>query len=172
MPTHGPGRLAEMAIGTVTQAVVGHAPGPVLLVGPHVATIAAPRRLVAAVDDGSPSVHAASFAGHWARAFGLDLELVEVLDDRTAPALAGGDTLESTTLQGYAAQLEGQGVEASWDVLHGRHVRDAILRHLADRPDAWAVVGTNARHGISRLALGSVAMQVVHHSSVPVVVVR
>jgi nucleotide-binding universal stress UspA family protein len=34
------------------------------------------------------------------------------------------------------------------------------------------VVATHARHGIPRLVQGSVAMQIVHRSPVPVVVVR
>jgi nucleotide-binding universal stress UspA family protein len=38
--------------------------------------------------------------------------------------------------------------------------------------DAWLVAGTHARTGIPRLGQGSVAMQIVHRSPVPVVVVR
>ena len=172
MPSHGPGRFLELAIGTVTQDVVDHATDPVVLVGPRVEAVAPPNRFVAAADDTAPSQRAVALAGRWARAFGVGLELVEVVDPRIESRLGHGDVLESTTLRGYAADLRTAGVVASWEVLHGRDRSDAIVRHLEDRPGAWAVLGTHARHGIPRLAQGSIAMQVVHHSPVPVVVVR
>ena len=133
MPTHGPGRLAELAIGTVTQDVVDHAPGPVVLVGPHVAAIAAPQRLVAAVDDTSTSARAVSLVDRWARAFGLDVELVEVLDPHTGGRYELGDVLESATLQGYATGLRAHGVDPSWEVLHGRDRTAAIVGHVQGR---------------------------------------
>jgi len=172
MPTHGPGRLAEVAIGTVTRDVVAHAADPVVLVGPKVAAIAAPQRFVAAVDGTPPSARAASTAAQWARSFGLDLELVEVVAERVDERLAAGDLLEGPALHGLATVLRAEGVEPSCEVLHDRDRTDAIVRHLGERRDAWAVVGTHARHGIPWLAQGSVAMQVVHRSPVPVVVVR
>ena len=172
MPTHGPGRLVELAIGTVTQDVVDHAPGPVVLVGPQAQTLIAPRRFVVAADDTPASSRAVWLAGDWARAFGADVELVEVLDPHVDEQVDRADVLESATLQGYATGLRAHGIEPSWEVLHGRNPGAAIVRHVADRPDAFVVVGTNARHGIPRLAQGSVAMQIVHGSPVPVVVVR
>jgi nucleotide-binding universal stress UspA family protein len=171
MPSHGPGRLAELAIGTVTQDVVDHAPGPILFVGPHVETVDPPRRLVAAVDDRAPSLRAVSLVDHWARAFHLEVELVEVLGRRVATQFVPGDVVESATLQGYAQTLRAHGLEPSWDVLHGRDRSAAIADHVRGRGGSLVVVGTHARHGIPRLAQGSVAMQIVHHSPVPVVVV-
>jgi nucleotide-binding universal stress UspA family protein len=172
MPTHGPGRFAELAIGTVTQDVVDHAPGAVVLVGPHVAAIEMPVRLVAAVDDTPPSARALSLVDHWARTFGLGIELVEVLDERTIDSVVRCDVLESATLHGYATGLRAHGIEPSWEVLHGRDRSAAIVDHVRAESASLLVVATHARHGIPRLVQGSVAMQIVHRSPVPVVVVR
>ena len=59
----------------------------------------------------------------------------------------------------------------NYDVLHSHHPARE-LADLTDRsPVAVMVMATHGRSGWSRLTLGSVAMNVVHHAICPVLVV-
>ena len=65
------------------------------------------------------------------------------------------------------AMLDVQQVDAQ-----GTGVPKAILEQAAAKRAGLLVVGTNARHGLERFLLGSVAESVIHHAPVPVLVVR
>jgi nucleotide-binding universal stress UspA family protein len=175
MPTRGPGRLGELALGSVAQDVVSRSRGPVVLVGPEVNGFQVPEHLVAAVGADPAAQRVVPLVGAWARAFDLDVELVEVIDTRTEATCStgafAGDLLGSATLQAHAATLRDLGLEPSWETLRGE-ADEAVVDHVGCRPASLLVVGTHGRAGLARLVHGSVAMRIVHHSPVPVVVVR
>lgn len=55
---------------------------------------------------------------------------------------------------------------------HLGHAADGILAHVNDNNIDLVAMTTHGRSGISRLIFGSVAEQVVHHATVPVLVLR
>jgi nucleotide-binding universal stress UspA family protein len=52
------------------------------------------------------------------------------------------------------------------------HPAGAIVAYARELPATLLALTTRARHGLGRVALGSVAMDVVHRSPCPVLVVR
>jgi nucleotide-binding universal stress UspA family protein len=70
-----------------------------------------------------------------------------------------------------AARVAGDRMTVRAEVIAGK-VADAIVQY-AERHDVDLIVmATHGRSGISRWSLGSVADRVIHHSSVPVLMVR
>jgi len=49
---------------------------------------------------------------------------------------------------------------------------EEILRHIKDNAVDLVAMSTHGRSGLSRLVLGSVAAQVVHRATVPVLLMR
>lgn len=49
---------------------------------------------------------------------------------------------------------------------------EEILRLAGSEPAAWIVLGTHGRHGLTRVALGSVAETVLRHARQPVMVIK
>jgi nucleotide-binding universal stress UspA family protein len=177
MVTHGPGRLSEFTLGTVTQQVVSGADCPVVLVGPHAEPADLNVKTLVGALDGSPASAAVlPLVAAWASRFNLEIELIEVLDPRDERAMKAGtipsDILESAELQRHAVQLQARGFQPTWDTLHGHDAADVIVDHLRRQSGGLPVVGTHGRSGLSRLVMGSIAMRIVHRSPVPVVVVR
>jgi nucleotide-binding universal stress UspA family protein len=74
-------------------------------------------------------------------------------------------------LRELASVAASNGARARLRVAHGEVVQ-AILEVTADVGAGLIVLGTHARRGISRLALGSVAESVLRESPVPVLTVR
>ena len=102
----------------------------------------------------------------------LTLWLVQV-----AGPYRGGPTPEVATRGvvsefGYLKQVAERSANVNFDVLHSRHP----AHELADLADRWPVnvmvMATHGRSGWSRLTLGSVAMNVVHRATCPVLLVR
>jgi nucleotide-binding universal stress UspA family protein len=52
------------------------------------------------------------------------------------------------------------------------YVGEAIPRRAVELDCAWIVMGTHGRGRIGSAVIGSVAQKVIHHSSVPVTLVR
>lgn len=75
------------------------------------------------------------------------------------------------TLRELAGVAASKGVRARLRVAHGEVVQ-AILEVAADVGAGMIVLGTHARRGVSRLALGSVAESVLRESPVPVLTIR
>jgi nucleotide-binding universal stress UspA family protein len=168
MESRSRGAVTEMALGSVSEAVVRRSPVPVLLVGPHVENRpAAYTTLVVAVDGSAPSEVAVDAAAALAPRLGADLFLAQVLDP--ADGAPPPDVLETNYLRRVASRLPSS--RTDYDVFHARHAARAIVDLARDRPDALVVIGTHGRSGVRRLAMGSVALDVVRHSPSPVLVV-
>lgn len=139
--------------------------------------MAAPRRILAAVDFGDASASAVAVAGTIAEAFGAQLTVLhaESLDVPPYFTSTQVEALEAERRQARAAAAD--------------YVRDFARQHtgapvdprVADGPAAEAVLaaaagfdllvlGTHGRRGASRWWLGSVAEAVVRGTAVPVLV--
>jgi nucleotide-binding universal stress UspA family protein len=70
-----------------------------------------------------------------------------------------------------AAELRGRGVDADWEVRHGRPATTILAAAKSFRADLIAM-STHGRGGLGRLLFGSVAEQVLRHADVPVFLMR
>jgi nucleotide-binding universal stress UspA family protein len=172
MASHGRGGLGAALLGSTTEAVLRKSPRPVVVTGPKFeARPWRPDGMIVASVDGSPfSERAIPVAQEWSATLGSQLWLVQVATPLAGPipdVVVSGDVSESANLQ-YLSERAG---DANFDVLHGRHPAD----ELADLVERWPVnvlvMATHGRSGWSRVALGSVAMNVVHQAICPVLLV-
>ena len=134
-------------------------------------------RIVVASDFKPAAVKATEFASVWAKHFSSTLTVAHVLDlsvaTRSESAMAGwpleqmrhdsiddmGRTL--TPLISMGLNVRGQKIES--------YKPAAAIVELAEEIDAdLLIIGTNARHGLSKLIAGSFAEGVVHHAKCPV----
>jgi nucleotide-binding universal stress UspA family protein len=171
--SHAHSGLGVALLGSITEEVIRKSPRPVLVVGPRFE----PRpwrqdgMIVASVDGSVCSEQAVPLAAEWSATLGVPLWLVQVAApnrDPTPDLATRGDVSEF----GYLKQLAERSPNANFDVLHSSHP----AHELADLADRWPlnlmVMATHGRSGWSRLTLGSVAMNVVHHATCPVLLVR
>ena len=109
-----------------------------------------------------------------AAALGTDLEarpwVVEVLDPDQARI---EDAVESSHAARLARDLTRQTHhDAQFEILHGTHP-GRVIAEFAESIDASLIVAsTHGRTGLARLAVGSVAMEMVRHAACPVVLRR
>jgi len=166
MTTHGRGVLGSAALGGVAQQIVHAVTVPLVMVGRACASSRSWAGPVLVCHDGSTAADAAlAPAVTWADALGLPLALVHVfhpLDVATAEA-------PTEAVQGA---IDALGPGTVTHVVRNYRPADAI-QELAHRLGASLVVmSTHGRTGFARIALGSVAMDVVRNSECPVLVVR
>jgi nucleotide-binding universal stress UspA family protein len=171
MSTFGRGRT-EAILGSVAVDVLRELFGPVVTVGPKAHTDRADFRgeLVVPVDGSDLSEAALALAAAW----GIGLEarpwVVEVLKPDT-PHVA--DSLESSYPARLARDLAGTSHhEVEFEVLHDDHPGSAIADFAHSIGASLIVASTHGRTGLSRLAAGSVAMEIVRHAPCPVVLSR
>jgi nucleotide-binding universal stress UspA family protein len=182
MGSRGLGTLRSALIGSVSAEVIDHAPCPVL--------IARSDRIGRAViaDDGSPEAEfARAFVMARPHLLGEAATLVGVvphqtiwpdamipLDADTAELLIESQSVRrrglGRVLAADAEAIAATGVEATWEVREG-HAGAEIVAAAEEHHADLIVVGTHGRHGISRLALGSVSRDVVHGAHCSVLVV-
>lgn len=176
LPSQGLGRRA-LVTGSLTTDVLAGIDTPVVLVGPdceeRINAHSGP--LVVALDGSAESERIIDVAHEWARDFGLSVEVISVIDEDAAAAMASvvatGDVQESS----YVAHVARDSVlaedDVSYEILHGKPVKE-ILRE-ADLRDAAAIaIASHVPVGIDRLLHGSVLDEVVRHSPVPVLAVN
>jgi nucleotide-binding universal stress UspA family protein len=166
MATHGRGVHGSAALGGVAQQIVRAVGVPVLLVGRACASPPSWAGPVLVCHDGSTAADAAlAPALTWAAALGLPLALVHVfhpLDVATAEA-------PTEAIQGA---IDALGPGTVTHVVRNYRPADAI-HELAHRLGASLVVmSTHGRTGLARIALGSVAMEVMRSCECPVLVTR
>jgi nucleotide-binding universal stress UspA family protein len=169
--SHGRSGVGAALLGSITEDVLRESPRPVLVVGPRYE-----RRpwddamLVACVDGSAFSERAIGPAAQWSAALDLPMRLVHVGERKRAAApnaISGGDFDESAYMQHLAEVYP----HVDYDLLHGDHPARE-LADLTDRsPVAVMVMATHGRSGWSRLRVGSVVMNVVHHAICPILIV-
>ena len=184
MGTHGRTGWDRLQLGSSAAAMIRKAPCPVLTVhGTIVADVPlSPRRLklkrLLVATDFSPASDAAlRVAALLARRFKAEVVLVHALDS-TKRSRHGGNRAGASTRQKADRRLD----EAVRTVEPQQYVVERIAAFgdpleviLAEAKRVTAdliVMGTNARRGMPRLALGSVAESVVRRAGCPVLVVK
>jgi nucleotide-binding universal stress UspA family protein len=173
METRARGAIGEMVLGSVSERVVREARGPVLLVGPH--CLPAPERfetMVVGLDGSCLAESILPLVVDWSAHLDVVPWLFQVLPARVPLAIGDHDTLDSCYVQSVAGRLTRPGHPVEWDVCRDRHPAAAIARYAADRPGALIALATHGRSGISRMELGSVALDVARRATVPVLVTR
>lgn len=169
MATHGRGRVTGSLLGSVATEVLQRVTTPVLLVGPHCEADwwHFPAKLVVCWGgEGSNAI--LPWAREWARDLHIELWLESVFHplDTRAAAEPRGEFQPALTL-----------LDMDTDDVHLLMLRDdlpsgAIVRSAQELPATLLAMTTHARSGFGRAVLGSVAMDVVHHSPCPVLVVH
>lgn len=172
MATAGHGR-SEPLLGSVAEELLALTHGPVVVVGPHVDTERSDFTgdIVVPVDGSERSEAALWPASLLARQLGLRPWLTSVVDPGvTFPP----DLNENSYAARLAARLQDEiGREVEFEMLHDAHPARAIVEFADKVAEASMIVAsTHGRTGLARLAIGSVAMAIVHHAHVPVLLVR
>jgi nucleotide-binding universal stress UspA family protein len=171
MSTFGRGRT-EAILGSVAVDVLREMFGPLVLVGPKASTDRVDFRgeLIVPVDVSDVSETTLSLGAAW----GIGVEarpwIVEVLEPDQA-------RLPDTTESSHAARLARDisrvsHHDAQFEVLHSKHPGKAIGNFAESIGASLIVASTHGRTGLARLALGSVAMEIVRHAPCPVVLTR
>jgi nucleotide-binding universal stress UspA family protein len=117
----------------------------------------------------SEAAVAAAFA--WARGMGAKVVLLHVVHDpELAPALTGdvpGDVAKARAALERAVTRLGEGLTCRAEVLTADDVAAEIVK--ASAAADYLFLGSHGRSGFDRLRLGSVAMSVLRHATVPLV---
>jgi nucleotide-binding universal stress UspA family protein len=158
MATRARTGIAEALLGSVASEVVRRAPNPTLLVGPevHGGQPALTGPVIACLDGSALAAQGLPLAAAWAGALDRPLEAVTV---------ARG-TQDDVTGARRAAADHG----ATWQPLAGGPAAQVVAGHAPD--DGLLVAATHGHSGLGRIAIGSVALRIVHDAPCPVLVVR
>lgn len=187
MCTHGRSGLGRWIYGSTAEQVLHHSPAPVLLVQPTgdsmTLRLERARTSFLVPLDGSAFAEAAlPHATTLTRAFDGTILLLRVLEPPTsAYTLAEASLLPPTSegsfeeaesyLAGMAESLRDSGFVVQTALQEGWPA-DVIAHQSAALGSSLIVMATHGRTGVARLLLGSVALQVVRRSSLPVMLVR
>ncbi len=171
MSTFGRGRT-EAILGSVAVDILREMYGPVVCVGPKARTDRADHRgeMIVPVDGSEFAESGLSLAAAW----GIGMEarpwVVEVLDPDQEHTQ---DVVESSYAARLARDLAAQSHhDVQYEVLHHKHPGVAIGEFAESIGASLVVASTHGRSGLARLALGSVAMEIVRHAPCPVVLNR
>jgi nucleotide-binding universal stress UspA family protein len=178
MSSHGHSGLVQALLGSNAEQAIRELRVPLLLIGPHVdPTLATAFDSVVVCTDGTPTSQAiVPEVSNWIRALRLRAWVVQALDSEWRRALQQSSeepAIEMNAVHALAESLLSQeGAGINWDVLHSDDAADAIVDYARRLPASLIAMATHGRTGLARLALGSVAVTVVHDAPCPVLVVR
>lgn len=113
------------------------------------------------------------YAENQARAFGAEIVLLHVLpsDAMAGDGVSPAEAQARTYLDAITARLHSEGINAHPLVRYG-HPVEVILSEIDAQAADLVVLGSNIRHGISRLFLGSIAEEIIAKAPCPVMLVR
>jgi nucleotide-binding universal stress UspA family protein len=177
MSSTGRSRTAPI-LGSVAGAVLRDMYGPVVLVGPH--ALSEPFRVDGAMivcSDGSTVAKSIMpLAAQWAITLPLEPCVVTVIDptSRLVPPELRGDVATDSTHAWHLAHRLAQhiGRPVQHEALHSARASAAIAAFAHDAKASLIAMATHGTSGLRRVALGSVAMSVVHCAPCPVLVYR
>jgi nucleotide-binding universal stress UspA family protein len=168
MTSHGRSGARWAVLGSVTEEVVRAAHAPALLVGRHCPTDwpSHIEHLVVCVDGSNAAEPDVPAASEWAKALGLAVRVVLI----THPLDVESATHPNKVVDSITERFISQGVAATAVMLRGSYVAGTIADFARTLPATLIAANTSSRRGISRVALGSVAMGVVSLAPCPVLV--
>lgn len=165
MSTRARGAIAELALGSVSSAVLARSGLPVLLTRHDMPPVVRYDRVVLCTDGSADAARALDVAAELARRSGATLWVVEAVEPDVVPP----DVVESAAVEALAASVAGRVRSVAYDVVHGP--AGSALVEFAGTGTTLLVMGTYGRSAARRLLTGSVTRHVVRHGSVPVAVV-
>jgi len=171
----------KLLLGSVSLAVLGHAPRPVLVVRSDVPVALEEPKILLATDGSVPAHRAADLAIGLARETGWPLHAVSVWTISPTPVTTASGILPTLielarthaedVLHDLAAEAEAAGVVLHHRVAGGPPAA-AICEEATDLQATILVVGTRGWGAGKRFLFGSVSNRVVHEASCPVLVAR
>ena len=191
MTTHGRGPLRRFWIGSIADGLVRRGPCPILLWRPDEEGDADRslrptfQHALVPLDGSDRSREILPEVVNAAKLFDARVSLVSVaptffpVASAYLPHAVEEDHERDTRigelrshLEKVADELEGQGIQATADVVTGQDAADAILEHREKIGADFVAMSTHGRGGVSRMVLGSVADKVIRGGKVPVLVHR
>jgi nucleotide-binding universal stress UspA family protein len=174
MATRGRGAVRTTVLGSVAEAVVRSSPVPVVVVGPGCDAeweLPDVPLLLVGVDGSEPAREAALAAQDLVLALGGRADVVEVLEPRDTGDAGAARDAHLAALEQVAAGFAARGAPARTTLLDGFDPASMLVQDARERRASLLVLATHGRGGLSRLALGSVAMRVVRHAPCPVAII-
>jgi nucleotide-binding universal stress UspA family protein len=173
MTSHARGPMGQALFGHTVSDVIRSVNAPVLIVGPRGIDRANYDEVIIALDASDESARVVPAALALAKRLDAKVQLVQVVDprDRAQAEVAGvpaSDLSESGHVARLAKSLADDGNTFGWEVLHDDNPAAGIVAYAREHPNAIVAMSTHARSGLSLLAQGSVANEVVHASPCPV----
>jgi len=182
--SHGRRGARRFMMGSTSEEVLRAAERPVLVARTckHVLSSKPPGRVLVPVDFSEHSQRTVSYGREIAATYGAALDLVHVVEETSLPGVYGLEA-EATTVAASEVRTEtvqaleqlsetaGPEVEATPHVLDG-HAARVIPALAEERESGLIVMASHGRTGLKRLAMGSVAEQVVRRAPCPVWVAK
>jgi nucleotide-binding universal stress UspA family protein len=169
LTSHARRGLSAAFLGSTASAVLEASSEPVLLVGPHHSDPSPIERVLACVDGSKHSESILAAACRWARAAGAPLWLVHVIEPNVS--IEGGRA-DANYVQRIAEELDADGIDLEFDVLHSDHPGRSIADYANLQPGTLTALTTHGRSGLRAITIGSVAMEVTRRATGPTLVVR
>jgi nucleotide-binding universal stress UspA family protein len=136
-------------------------------------------RVVVPLDGSKAGEEAVALGAQWAQMWDVPLWLISVVAPKSQRHVAtsvgaSAEAMETNYVRRQANRLLGADldidIEINWEVMYRSKPAAAIVDFAGD--DGLVVMSTHGRSGLARIALGSVATDVVRRSHLPVVVHR
>lgn len=165
-------RVDRIVLGSVSTHVIQSGAGPVLIVGPGFRpqpSLTRYRRLVVCLDGSPRAAASVATAQRYAEHAGLSIDLVHVVESGEDPA---AERAGAEHLAGPGRRLRAAGFRVGSVVLTGADPAESIAGLLREDPATIAVVGSHGRTGLARMLLGSVTMDLIERSPVPLLVTQ
>lgn len=177
----GLGGFEELLLGSVSRALVEHAPCPVTVVHGEPSQVhCGVERIIVGVDGSPGAARAQAVAGELAQAVGAQLivaSAVQARDRVRAGHGARGADGQEDGLEAARARVE-EWTQPLWDaglspeaVAVEGDARTALLELATQRSADLLVIGSRGAGPLTRMLLGSVASSLVHHATLPITVV-
>ncbi len=182
--SRGRGPLRSMVLGSVSAEVVDHAPCPVLVVRRPVA-----ESVLLAVDGSASSQAAVTFLGLNRILAGRPVEVLSVAHATEVPSAFPPAGITEQAFEAYrerlredrsraeavaaeaGRKLEDNGYPTRWSISTGDAAHE-IIQAATSFGSGLIVMGSRGHTGLTRLLLGSVARNVLLHTSTSVLIVR
>lgn len=179
LTSHGNSGVRRVLLGSVAEDVLRLSRTPVLVVGPALTddrlTLEGGRILVC-TDGSELSESILPVVSQWASSFGMEPWVTSVIDPDAAARAAGpeplSDTVDSAHVERLARELGVSETAGGWEVLYDREPAGAIVGFAARLPATIVAMATHGTTGLARVAIGSVAADVVRHAPCPVLLLR
>lgn len=174
MATRGRAHVAPV-LGSVAEEVLAYTRSPTLLIGPE-GRIGPdwPLGPMFVCTDGSATAEAIiPAAADWSSELELHPWVIQVGDPNAFPDGTEDVGFETNGVRAVAMRIEKQTHRpVDYDVLHHSDPAEAIVDHARLEGAGLIALATHGATGVRRIALGSVAMAVVHDAPCPVLVTR